>query len=610
MQRFIDWFESWRRTIFFKLLSGFVTVSFSLIIIGVISLIALNQLGDSINDISTAKSNLRIVGVIEDEIEEIATALKYTQSDLSEIDRINREQFGGQAEISLRPPFNGYGRNRLDLEDSFDYIRSFQSEMLKINNQNTIIVNQLDRIYFNELRPQLDEMVNASRLRNTERATQIWRELSTKLEEYIKNIIEYSESLEELVESVNASTQIKVEQAYNTRALAQWIVIIACLVVVGLAIGLGIALTFNFSRPLDTLRQRLLSLAEGDLITPLEVPNRDQFGELSHTFNQSITRLGVALQQVQEQAVRVSSASAQIASASRQTAQISADQAGTVAQATVTMEELSFTAQQIAEAATLVAQAAEQALAGASDGQETVKESIIGINSLKDRVQDIAHKILALSERSQRVGHIIDQITSIADRTHLLALNAAIESAAAGESGKRFAIVAAEVKKLSENSRAATIEVQAVLSEIQEATNASVMATEQGMKDAEKSVGLAHRTGDANQTIIMMVERTAQLSNAISLATQQQRGASEQVVASMRQLATVIQEGATSARQSSALAISLDEVANDLRLLASQFKVDKNDDDEGDNPPDYREAVESTLPQWDNPNPSYGPALG
>jgi methyl-accepting chemotaxis protein len=612
MRRFSERVQKLRRTVFVRLLSGFVSVSIFIVIIGIISLIALNQLGDSIVDISESQSTSRVVGIVEDEMEEILTALKYTQTDLTEIDRINSEQSGGQAEISLRPPYISYGRSREDLLDSFKFLQETRKTLKANRFVNGSLIGNLYNRYINEIQPKLDQMVAASIRREVDTAKRVWLEVAPQLNNYINDIEAFTETAEQLSKNVAAFSEKKVQEGYTTRTITQWIVILVGLLVVGLAIVLGITLTYSFTRPVDKLRQRLLMLAEGDLVSPLEIPNQDQFTDVADTFNQSIARLGTTLQQVQEQAVKVSSASAQIATASRQTAQISADQAGTVAQATVTMEELSFTAQQIAEAATLVAQAAEQALSGASDGQETVKESIYGINSLKDRVQDIAHKILILSERSQRVGYIIEQITSIADRTHLLALNAAIESAAAGESGKRFAIVAAEVKKLAENSRSATKEVQAVLNEIQEATNASVMATEQGMKDAEKSVGLAHRTGDANQTIIMMVERTAQLSSAISLATQQQRGASEQVVTSMRQLASVIQEGATSARQSSALAISLDDVANDLRLLASQFKVEKSDDEDHSATPDF-ERLEETLappPQWDPNNPSFGPALG
>jgi methyl-accepting chemotaxis protein len=610
MKRVVGWLQSWRRTIFFKLLSGFVSVSVFILIIVLISLIAINQLGTSISEISNSQNTLRVVSNLQDESGRIVTQLNYTRNDLLEIDRINREQTGGVAEISLRTPNISYGRGRFVLENSFMFLEQQQKFIVGSAGFNPQIITRLSDTYFNNILPKLDAFVKASLMRESDKARQLWRGVYTELEEYINQITAFSSTVRQLYSSVNAYSEKKIQEAYNNRGISQLIVVIVGVLVVVLAIGFGIALTYNFSRPIDKLRDRLLLLAEGDLITPLDVPNRDQFGELATTFNQSLNRLGIVLQQVQEQAVRVSSASAQIAAASRQTAQISADQAGTVAQATVTMEELSFTAQQIAEAATLVAQAAEQALAGASDGQETVKESIFGINSLKERVQDIAHKILALSERSQRVGHIIDQITGIADRTHLLALNAAIESAAAGESGKRFAIVAAEVKKLAENSRAATKEVQAVLSEIQEATNVSVMTTEQGMKDAEKSVGLAHRTGDANQTIIMMVERTAQLSSAISLATQQQRGASEQVVTSMRQLATVIQEGATSARQSSALAISLDEVANDLRLLASQFKVDKTDDSDSSAPPEAMPDPEAKPQLWEGATPALGPALG
>ncbi len=210
------------------------------------------------------------------------------------------------------------------------------------------------------------------------------------------------------------------------------------------------------------------------------------------------------------------------------------EQAAAMMQVSVTIEELNQTAQQIAQAAAEVSHAADQTMNNAAHGQEAVRDSIIGMAVIKSRVNDITTRILALSERSQRISEIVDIINNIAGETHLLALNAAIESAGAGEEGQRFAVVAAEVKKLSQRVVQAVRDVRGVIGDLQAATNAAVMATEDGMKETEKGVTLAHKSGEANEDIIQMVGRTTQLAAAISLATQQQRSASEQVNVTIR----------------------------------------------------------------------------
>jgi len=578
------WFQNSRWSIRTKLLGGFALICFFLAAITLLSILIIGELGSKIQMVSQAQEEVTQAAVLEDVAADLENALTVINEDLAALELINVRAIKNEitkAEVnnlSLAYVVD-YKQQRTNVDRCIERVKKLGGKFVTsriseldlsgflrmVNTQSITLATQLDQI-------QADTVAGQA-----QKASDSWKTAGPQLGKALTDITRFKVTSSQVVEQVTAASRQAVIEANSTRSNAQLGLGITGGLAVVLAFILGIALTRAFTSPVERLRGRLIKLAEGDLVSRLDVSSRDQFGELAGTFNQSVGRLGGVVEQFQSQAVRVSSAAAQIAAASRQSALISADQAGAVAEATVTIEELSHTAQQIAEAATLVANAAEQALGSASDGQETVRASIKGIKGLKTQVQDIAVKILALSERSQRVGHIIEQITGIADQTHLLALNAAIESAAAGESGKRFAVVAAEVKKLSERSRNATKEVQAVLGEIQAATNASVMATEQGMKEAERGVALAHKSGDANESIIQMVERTVQLASAISLATQQQRSASEQVVASMRQLATVIQDGAASAKQSSSLAMALDEIALELRRLSSQFKVEKSD---------------------------------
>ncbi len=210
------------------------------------------------------------------------------------------------------------------------------------------------------------------------------------------------------------------------------------------------------------------------------------------------------------------------------------DQATALAQVTVTVEELAQTATQIAAATESVAVAVVQALTSANQGQGTVRDSLIGMGLIRGRVDDIIARILALSGEMQRVEAIVTPLSAIAARTHILALNAAVESAAAGEDGQRFAVVAGEVKKLAQRSQGATRAAQAILAQLQAATAAAVMATEEGLKEADRGQVLAQQSSVANEEVIAAVEQTTHLAATIHLATQQQRTASAQVVTTLR----------------------------------------------------------------------------
>jgi hypothetical protein len=187
------------------------------------------------------------------------------------------------------------------------------------------------------------------------------------------------------------------------------------------------------------------------------------------------------IQQV-ELGSELSTAAAELLAASHQQASGATEQASAVSQVSTTIEELGSTARQIALAAEQVAEAAQQTLENLSEGQDAVDNSIQAMERIRGRVQDVSTRVLSLGERSQQIGEIIDLINDLSDETHLLALNAAIEAAGAGEHGRRFAVVAAEVKSLANRALAAAKEVKGVIAEIQQATNAEVLSAEEGVK--------------------------------------------------------------------------------------------------------------------------------
>lgn len=273
------------------------------------------------------------------------------------------------------------------------------------------------------------------------------------------------------------------------------------------------------------------------------------------------------IQQV-ELGSELSTAAAELLAASHQQASGATEQASAVSQVSTTIEELGSTARQIAIAAEQVAEASRQTLENLSEGQDAVDNSIQAMERIRGRMRDVSSRVLNLGERSQQIGEIIDLINDLSDETHLLALNAAIEAAGAGEHGRRFAVVAAEVKSLANRALTAAKEVKGVIAEIQQATNSAVLAAEEGGKEVEHGVELAHSAGEVMNAIVMVAERTAQSSAEISLATAQQQSASEQVVETMREVADVARQTAAGSRQMAESAQMLTAIAERLHGLA------------------------------------------
>ncbi len=266
----------------------------------------------------------------------------------------------------------------------------------------------------------------------------------------------------------------------------------------------------------------------------------------------------------------LAAAAAELQANSQQQAGGASEQASAVSEVSTTIEELGSTARQIALAAEHVSEAAQQTLEQLSSGQDAVDESIQAMERIRQRVQDISTRVLSLGERSQQIGEIIDLIDDISDETHLLALNAAIEAAGAGEYGRRFAVVAAEVKSLANRTLAAAKEVKGVIAEIRQATSAAVLAAEEGSKEVERGVELAHRAGQVMDNIVMVAERTAQSAAEIGLATAQQQSASEQVVETMREIAEVARQTALGARHMADSAARLTAIAARLHGMTQR----------------------------------------
>jgi methyl-accepting chemotaxis protein len=345
-----------------------------------------------------------------------------------------------------------------------------------------------------------------------------------------------------------------------------WTIVLLSIVLGTLAAAGSVYWATQFSRPIMSLVPFLKSVASGDLSNGISIQRHDELGMLADAANDMADQLRKLLQDLQQASSQITGASTQVLTAAEEHASGSVQQAASIAQVTATMEELTNAAKRIAMSATSVEKIADDSARAAHAGYDSVGEALEAMETIRRRVADISGKTLLLGERSQRISEVLNLIKDIAGEIHLLAVNAAIESAAAGEHGKRFAVVASEVRRLAERTRESAEEIKGIVGEIQSATNTSVLATEQGVKEVESGVSLATRARGSLEEIIQMVDRTTQAIRQITFATQQQQSASEQIVLTMREVADVTRHAASGMKQSA-------NSVGELNLLADQFKT-------------------------------------
>ena len=337
--------------------------------------------------------------------------------------------------------------------------------------------------------------------------------------------------------------------------------------VIAIAAGLGLGLVV-YRIALNAAQGELalvLSSAERHLGLPVDVKSDDldaQAAEVDRLF----VDIGTMLDRARTLNAQIRGLTVDVMAATDQQASAAAQQAAAVTETSATVEELAQTSKQIADNSRAVAAIAERTLASAEDGMQTVTDTAVGIEEIRDSTRIASDRILALGERSQEIGRVLVIIDDIAEQTKILALNAAIEAARAGEAGKGFAVVAEEIRQLADSVTESPSEIGRVVREIQSSSSSLVMSTEKASRKVEEGKALAHRTADSLSTIVEQVEETTDSAKQISVATQQQRSASDQVVISMREMAQVATQAAQASRQIQTAITQLNALADALAI--------------------------------------------
>jgi len=323
----------------------------------------------------------------------------------------------------------------------------------------------------------------------------------------------------------------------------------------------------------DLILAKMDKFAAGDLTVSLEVLSEDEIGMLFAGFNQSVENIRNMIKEIQLLTDTMASSSAQISASVEELAAGSDMQVSHIEELKTSIDEINHSIEDTAKNIVIVSEKAKKAGEIASSGGSIVQESINKMNQINKTALEAADLLKELTKSSQQIGAIVNVINDIADQTNLLALNAAIEAARAGEHGRGFAVVADEVRKLSENTTKATKEIAQMIKKIQTETEKAYKTMLISAEEINSGKELSAKSGESLNEIIKATEEVANLILQIAAAAEQQSANSATITHNAERINQIVKESTQGIMQIAKAADGLTQLSTQLQKLIQRFKA-------------------------------------
>lgn len=320
------------------------------------------------------------------------------------------------------------------------------------------------------------------------------------------------------------------------------------------------------------LLDEIADLADGDLRSYATV-SEDFTGAIADSINFAIDQLRDLVSRITDTSQEVARYTQNTQTITNQLAEASEHQAQEIAGASAAINEMAVSIDQVSANAAESAEVAERSVQIASNGADVVNRSIVGMDTIREQIQETSKRIKRLGESSQEIGNIVSLINDIADQTNILALNAAIQASMAGEAGRGFAVVADEVQRLAERSASATKQIESLVKTIQTDTNEAVISMEQTTSEVVRGANLAKDAGVALDEIQSVSNNLAKLIANISNAAKLQSASASHIANTMNVVQEITSQTTTATFDTARSVSELANMAESLRESVSDFKL-------------------------------------
>ena len=320
------------------------------------------------------------------------------------------------------------------------------------------------------------------------------------------------------------------------------------------------------------LMNELQTVAEGDLTQQATV-TEDITGAIADSVNYTVEELRTLVEQVQTTVGRVTDTTQQVEQTSTELLAASTEQLREIRATGESVLQMAGRINDVSAQAQETANVARQSLRAAETGLSAVQNTIGGMNSIRDQIQETSKRIKRLGESSQEIGEITELISDITAQTNVLALNAAIQAASAGDAGRGFSVVAEEVQRLAERSGDATRQIAAIVRTIQTDTQDAVAAMERSTQGVVEGARLSDAAGTALGDIDRVVRELSDLIARISDEALREAESANVVATNIQHIFAVTEQTSEGTRSTAQMVRELSRSAEELKASVSRFKV-------------------------------------
>ncbi len=329
----------------------------------------------------------------------------------------------------------------------------------------------------------------------------------------------------------------------------------------------------DLQKKVDNMLQVVSAAAKGDLTRKVAVTGKDAIGQMGNGLLIFFKKLSESMAAISQTANALARSSKEISSAVQDQANVASEQSSSVTEISSTVEELAASSTMVAENANSVAEISKNALNESERGMQAIDALKAKIDGISEDNDASIKEIVDLGKKSNEIGKVMEIINNIADQTKLIAFNAAIEASSAGEAGKRFGVVAVEIRRLADNVMESTGEIQSKIDEIQQAINRLVINSEKGSKRIQEGTDLAGQTFSELERLVAGAKSASDAASQISLSTQQQKTATNQVLAALKEIVSGTKQSSSAITQTSSVTAKLSDMSNELRAMVNKFKI-------------------------------------